>query len=143
MIDSSGPPALDFDISFRRSVITNPKSISDIRNDIQKVISETLTSDIQNILHLTYKHIAWQVVISEKQLTKLDWPGAITHFSRQTTQLTPIVIADKQLLIVGEVVLMIVQINNQFLASKELLSANYWLNFGYRAHICKTFSDMK
>ena len=34
-------------------------------------------------------------------------------------------------------------INNQFLASKELLSANYWLNFGYRAHICKTFSDMK
>ncbi len=34
-------------------------------------------------------------------------------------------------------------INNQFLASKELLSVNYWLNFGYLAHICKSFSDMK
>ncbi len=35
----------------RRSVITNPKRISDIRNDIRKVISETLTSDIRNMLH--------------------------------------------------------------------------------------------
>ncbi len=33
----------------RRSVITYPKGISDIRNDIRKVISETLTSDIRNI----------------------------------------------------------------------------------------------
>ncbi len=39
----------------RRSVITYPKSLSDIRNNIQKVISETLTSDIRNILQfLTY-----------------------------------------------------------------------------------------
>ncbi len=29
----------------------NPKTISDIRNDIRKVISETLTSDIRNILY--------------------------------------------------------------------------------------------
>ncbi len=44
-------------IYLRQSVITNPKSILDIRNDIRKVISETLTSDIWNILHFWHTNI--------------------------------------------------------------------------------------
>ncbi len=52
-------------------------------------------------------------------------------------------IADQQLLIVGEVYYYdgptFQLINNKFLASKELWSGNYWLNFGNRAHIRKTF----
>ena len=41
----------------RRNVITNLKSFSDIRNDIRKVISETLTWEIRNISYfLAHKH---------------------------------------------------------------------------------------
>ena len=43
--------------SIRRSAITYPKSLSDVRNDIRKVISETLTSDIRNILHFRHSNI--------------------------------------------------------------------------------------
>ncbi len=52
----------------RRSIITYLKSFSDTWNDIWNMLSETSTWKIWNILYfsVTYKHIAQQVLISEK-----------------------------------------------------------------------------
>ena len=60
-------------------------------------------SDIRNIdfrypkhfVFLTYKHIARQVLISERRLTELDWFFCNYPLQFPTTQLTPIVIADQ------------------------------------------------
>ncbi len=72
----------------RRSVITYPKSISDIRNDIRKVISETLTSDIRNMLHFWHTNILHGKFSYPKGSSKVGL--AWCHYPLQS----PIVIAD-------------------------------------------------
>ena len=78
-------------------VITYLKSLSDIRNDIRKVISETLTSDISETFCIsdiqTYCTASFDIrkVANGVGLVSIDY-----LLQYQTTQLTPIVIADQR-----------------------------------------------